>query len=149
MSFSKSLSENFGNFIQNTPYQANEPIVKINRVKRGNNIVFGRKVSGEDYSNLLLLGKIYESTPKDSFLGSDAWLDTTFPHVIYITGTRGSGKSFDLGVILEGMPLNEKTPIQNEVEPITSIVIDTQSQFWTLDINLMQILMKIINNLRC
>ena len=56
-----------------------------------------------------------------------------FPHVVYITGTRGSGKSFDLGVILEGLSeLNENSKVKNEVTPITSIPIDTQSQFWTL-----------------
>ena len=53
--------------------------------------------------------------------------------MIYITGTRGSGKSFDLGVLVEGISkLASPSPIQNVVKPITAIIIDTQSQFWTL-----------------
>src|SRR5262249_23024149 len=68
-----------------------------------------------------------------SYLASDAWVDITFPHVIPITGTRGSGKSFDLGVILEGVSVLAKpSAIQNEDEPQTSILIDTQSQSCTL-----------------
>jgi hypothetical protein len=66
-------------------------------------------------------------------LGGDIWLNTKFPHVIYITGTRGSGKSFDLGVLIEGIgSLNAENPIQNGQPDISTILIDTQSQFWTL-----------------
>ncbi len=133
MGFSSKMSENFGKVFQTSPYTANEQIVKINQVKKGNNVIFGRKITSDNYDNLLFLGKIYENTIKDSLLGADAWLDTTFPHVIYITGTRGTGKSFDLGVILEGISsIENKSAIQNNVDPLTSIVIDTQSQFWTL-----------------
>ena len=96
-------------------------------------LFFGRVLKGKDYSNLLYVGKILETTKGRSYLGADAWLDTTFPHVIYITGTRGSGKSFDLGVLVEGISkLATPSLIQNDVKPITSIIIDTQSQFWTL-----------------
>ena len=110
-----------------------DPLVKIQYVSKGQNIVFGRTLKAEDYSNLLYVGKILESTKGKSYLGADAWLDTTFPHVIYITGTRGSGKSFDLGVLVEGISkLGKPAQIQNEITPITSIIIDTQSQFWTL-----------------
>ena len=102
-------------------------------LSRGQNVVFGRSLKGNDVTNLLYIGKILETTKGRSYLGSDAWLDTTFPHVIYITGTRGSGKSFDLGVLVEGISkLAVSSPIQNGVKPITSIIIDTQSQFWTL-----------------
>jgi hypothetical protein len=66
-------------------------------------------------------------------LGADAWIDTSFPHVIYITGTRGSGKSVDLGILLEGLSaLSQPSPIQRSVTPVSSFLIDTQSQFWTL-----------------
>lgn len=133
MSFSTKSAERFGTVIERSPYLVQDPLVKLQYVSKGQNVVFGRTLEGEDYSNLIYIGKILESTKGKSYLGADAWLDTTFPHVIYITGTRGSGKSFDLGVLVEGISkLKGKSPIQNHVKPITSIVIDTQSQFWTL-----------------
>lgn len=133
MSFSNIAAAKFNQVFDKSDYQSLDPIVKAQHVQKGNNIVFGRSLKGEDYSNLIYIGKILENTIGKNYLSSDAWLDTTFPHVIYITGTRGSGKSFDLGVLIEGISaLSESSPIQNQVEPITSILIDTQSQFWTL-----------------
>ena len=133
MSFSTRSAERFRTVIDKSPYIVDDPLVKVQYVSKGQNIVFGRVLKCEDYSNLIFIGKILETTKGKSYLGANAWLDTTFPHVIYITGTRGSGKSFDLGVLVEGISkLGNQSPIQNSVEPITSIVIDTQSQFWTL-----------------
>jgi hypothetical protein len=133
MSFSQKLAESFGKPIEKTPFTAVDPIVKIQYVAKGNNVVFGRTLKDDDYSNLIYLGKILENSSGRNFFGADAWLDVTYPHVIYVTGTRGTGKSFDLGVLLEGISvLADKSPIQHEVQPITSILIDTQSQFWTL-----------------
>lgn len=133
MSFSTKSAERFCTVIDKSAYSVEDPLVKLQYISKGQNIVFGRALRDEDYSNLLYVGKVLESTKGKSYLGADAWLDTTFPHVIYITGTRGSGKSFDLGVLVEGISrLAKPSPIQNDVKPITSIIIDTQSQFWTL-----------------
>lgn len=133
MSFSNKSSERFGAAIDRSPYAVEDALVKVQYVSKGQNVVFGRTLKGANYSNLLYIGKIQETTKGKSYLGADAWLDTTFPHVIYITGTRGSGKSFDLGVLVEGISrLSIASPIQNDVNPITSIIVDTQSQFWTL-----------------
>lgn len=133
MSFSTKSAERFGTVIDKSSYLIEDPLVKLQYVSKGKNVIFGRTLKGEDYNSLLYVGKILESTKGKSYLGANAWLDTTFPHVIYITGTRGSGKSFDLGVLVEGISkLTKPSPIQNSVKPITSIIIDTQSQFWTL-----------------
>jgi hypothetical protein len=133
MAFSTKLSENFGRVFENSPYTVADQIVKIQHVSRGNNVVFGRAIKEGAYDNLIYIGKVLETSPQRSYLGADAWLDITFPHVIYVTGTRGSGKSFDLGVIVEGISqLSRESAVQNQVSPLTSIVIDTQSQFWTL-----------------
>lgn len=133
MSFSNKPGDRFGNIFDKSPYAVEDALVKIQYVSKGQNVIFGRTLKGGDYSSLLYVGKILEVTKGRSYLGADAWLDTTFPHVIYITGTRGSGKSFDLGVIVEGISnLRTPSPIQNSVKPITSIIVDTQSQFWTL-----------------
>lgn len=133
MSFTPKASDKFRSVFDKSQYNSRDPIVKVQYAQKGNNIVFGRTLKGEDFSNLIYIGKVSESTVGKNYLGADAWLDTTFPHVIYITGTRGSGKSFDLGVLLEGISsLESPSPVQNHSEPICSILIDTQSQFWTL-----------------
>ena len=99
-----------------------------------NNIIVGRKVKDDDLGSLIYVGKVLESTTGRSYLGCDVWMDVSFPHVTYITGTRGSGKSFDLGVLVEGISeLASPSCIQNGVRPITCVVVDTQSQFWTLE----------------
>jgi len=133
MSFIEKQSEKFGAVFDRSPYQSQDPIVKVQHVQKGNNIIFGRTLSDNNHDHLVYIGKILENTVGANYLSADAWLDITFPHVIYITGTRGSGKSFDLGVIIEGVSaLSEASPIQNNVNPLCSVVIDTQSQFWTL-----------------
>ena len=93
MSFSTKSAERFGTVIERSPYLVEDALVKLQYVPKGQNVVFGRALQGKDYNNLIYIGKILESTKGKSYLGADAWLDTTFPHVIYITGTRGSGKS--------------------------------------------------------
>ena len=95
MSFS-GLIDKFSPVFDKSPYQSQEPLVRIQYVQRGNNIVAGRTLTNENYSNLIFIGKVFENTVGRNYLSADVWLDTTFPHVIYITGTRGSGKSFDL-----------------------------------------------------
>lgn len=133
MSFSQKRTEAFGNAIQQSPFNVDEAPLRIDYVKKGNNIIFGRASRQEHYDNLIYLGKVIENGLGANYLGADAWLDVSYPHVAYITGTRGSGKSFDLGVILEGISeLAKPSKIQNNVQPATSILIDTQSQFWTL-----------------
>jgi uncharacterized protein len=134
MSFAQEQSDRFAAVFDRSPYQSADPIVRIQHVSKGNNVVFGRTIEGDDHDNLIYVGKIYENTAGKNYLSADAWLDITFPHVIYITGTRGSGKSFDLGVLIEGIScLTRPSPVQSGVTPICSIVIDTQSQFWTLN----------------
>src|SRR5262245_53741975 len=130
MSFTAEASERFATVFDKSEYQGLDPIVKLQYVQRGNNVVFGRSIKKENLERLIYIGKVLENTTGKNYLNADAWLDVTFPHVIYITGTRGSGKSFDLGVLLEGISsLTNNSPIQNAVDPITSILIDTQSQF--------------------
>ncbi|HYC68892.1 hypothetical protein [Brevundimonas sp.] len=133
MPFSTKISETFGRTIDTSPYVTLDPLVKQTYVSKGRNIIFGRQTINAEASDLLYLGKVLESGTGTSYLGSDAWLDTSFPHVVYITGTRGSGKSVDLGILIEGLSrLKTASPVQRDVTPIASFLIDTQSQFWTL-----------------
>jgi hypothetical protein len=133
MAFTTKASESFGRVIEASSYGVVDPVVKCRYVQRGNNLIIGRTSSDLAPQNLAYLGKVLESCPSNNMLASDVWLDVAFPHVIYISGTRGSGKSFDLGVLIEGVSqLAEATPIQQHVQPITTILLDTQNQFWTL-----------------
>lgn len=133
MSFKQSAAERFAKVIERSNYSTGDQFVKINHVPRGSNVIVGRMTAGTAGKNLIYLGKVLENTSGSSLLGSDLWLDVSFPHVIYISGARGSGKSFDLGVLVEGIStLHAASAIQENVDPITSFIIDTQSQFWTL-----------------
>ncbi len=133
MSFNQSANSRFSKVLEKSQYSTADQFVKLCHVAKGNNVILGRSKSSESTRHLIYLGKVLENTAGTNLLSADLWLDVSFPHVIYITGTRGSGKSFDLGVLVEGVSkLNTETAIQNEVEPVTTFLIDTQSQFWTL-----------------
>lgn len=133
MAFSTKLADAFGRVIEKSPYLALEPVVKCNYTAKGRNIIFGRSEETSHSENLLYLGKILETATGANMLDADAWLDTSFPHVVYITGTRGSGKSVDLGILVEGLAkLSAPSPVQRSVDPVATFLIDTQSQFWTL-----------------
>lgn len=133
MAFTSSAAERFNKVLERSDYATAESFLKLHHVSKGNNVIVGRGKRSESSKNLIYVGKVAENTSGSNLLGADIWLDVAFPHVIYITGTRGSGKSFDLGVLVEGIStLSEASPVQEAVDPITSFVIDTQSQFWTL-----------------
>jgi uncharacterized protein len=133
MSFNPSAADRFAKVLERSDYATNDHLVKVQYVPRGNNVIVGRAGASDRQSNLVYVGKVAENTAGSNLLGADVWLDVSFPHVIYITGTRGSGKSFDLGVLVEGIStLSERSAVQENVDLITSFVIDTQNQFWTL-----------------
>lgn len=123
----------FAGSVAKSAFSVGEPLVKIRTRSPGGHVIFGSEGAEGQENNLAYLGKIVESCSGKNFLGSDAWLDLSFPHVIYITGTRGSGKSFDLGILIEGLSkLRDVSPVQHGVDPACTILIDTQSQFWSL-----------------
>lgn len=129
----KGSSHHFLNPFESSKYTVVDPVVKSSFSPRSNSLVVGNSDSESPPEDQAYIGKVFESSPSTNMLGADVWLDLSFPHVIYITGTRGSGKSFDLGVLIEGISQLEKpSPIQRDVTPIASILIDTQNQFWTL-----------------
>lgn len=74
------------------------------------------------------LGKVIEQGKVSTLLDYEVYCDVSFPHVIGIFGSRGSGKSFDLGVFVE--------EIFGQVESVdctdSAIIFDVQDQFWTL-----------------
>ncbi|MHA1268698.1 MAG: ATP-binding protein [Candidatus Helarchaeota archaeon] len=74
---------------------------------------------------LLYIGKVAEK-PEDSLghFGRDIYLDCVKPHVIFICGHRGSGKSYTMGVIAEELA---KTNIG-----IGTIIVDPMGIFWSM-----------------
>lgn len=71
--------------------------------------------SEEKDSNHFIIGKELES---EEFLN----LDISFPHVILISGKRGTGKSYSLGVIAEGLLETSQLVL----------LVDTMNIYWTM-----------------
>ena len=81
----------------------------------------------EDFKSTFI-GKIIEQGKTSNLLDYNVFCDISFPHVIGIFGSRGSGKSFDLGVFLEGI-----FTYQRGDKLDAAIVFDVQDIFWTLE----------------
>lgn len=93
-------------------------------------VLIGRKLSSENLA-CGLIGKAIEVSSGHNTLDYSVWLDLSFPHIIGVFGTRGMGKSFTLGVLVECLAkLPEST---SGTPPATAVVlIDVQNQFWTM-----------------
>ena len=77
------------------------------------------------------VGKASEHSGGSSVLDHSVWLDLEYPHVIGVFGSRGSGKSFDLGVAAECLS-GLQGVISGEPADSTVLILDVQNQFWTL-----------------
>ncbi|MDI6819495.1 MAG: DUF87 domain-containing protein [Candidatus Hodarchaeaceae archaeon] len=73
----------------------------------------------------LLIGRLAEKSEsgRDKY-GQHALLDSISPHVIFICGARGSGKSYTLGVIAEEIALKNPS--------LAVVIIDTLGVFWSM-----------------
>ncbi len=76
----------------------------------------------------LFVGKHLVGTGEETHMATPVLLDALRPHVITITGKRGSGKSFSLGIIAEELFKLDESIRKN----ICVILIDTQGIFWTM-----------------
>ncbi len=94
-------------------------------------VVIGRsKKDVEKFGKLgtLFLGKQYIKMGQVTSLSSPVYLDVAGSHVVFIVGKRGSGKSYTMGTIAEGLadlPLEVK---QN----VSIILLDTMGIYWTM-----------------
>jgi len=68
----------------------------------------------------LYVGKVGE----DEKRGTDIYLDGLNPHVVFVCGARGSGKSYVLGVIAEELALKNKQ--------VGIVVVDPIGVFWSM-----------------
>jgi len=81
--------------------------------------------------NLIYLGKINETSATRSYYNYNLWLAIDFPHIILICGRRGTGKSYTLGVIAEGLAgSNEVSTVKERRYAV--LIIDTLGQFWQM-----------------
>ncbi len=97
----------------------------------GYDIIIGR--SAEEAKKLgrkgaVWLGKQYIQMGQTSSLSNDVFMDVLRSHVVFVCGKRGSGKSYTLGVIAEGMAGLETAISKN----LSIIILDTMGIFWTM-----------------
>lgn len=76
----------------------------------------------------IFLGKHYVKMGQNTSLSNKIYMDIARTHVVLVSGKRGSGKSFSLGVIAEEMS-NLPQEIKNK---IAVLIIDTMGIFWTM-----------------
>ena len=59
------------------------------------------------------------------------WLTTSKEQVVAVVGKRGSGKSFTLGVLIEGLVGEAESPLGRQDQPRAVIVFDPLDVYWT------------------
>ncbi len=82
-------------------------------------VILGRDpflLSKFGYEKLLFIGKTQE--------GDNLYIDSLKPHVIFICGARGSGKSYTMGVIAEELALKN--------DAVAAVVFDPIGVFWSM-----------------
>ncbi|MFC1575525.1 ATP-binding protein [Gemmatimonadota bacterium] len=83
--------------------------------------------SSERKRDKVFLGHLSESGPKRGL-----WLDISGEQVVAIFGKRGTGKSYSLGVLLEGLALQgEDTPLAEVKTQRGALVFDLMGIFWS------------------
>ncbi len=94
-------------------------------------IVIGRsKKDIEKYGTkgTVMIGKQYVTMGQTTSLSNPIFLDVAGAHVVFIVGKRGSGKSYTMGSIAEGMANLEPDVKQN----LSIILLDTMGIYWTM-----------------
>ncbi len=94
-------------------------------------IIIGRnKEDKKKFGNqgLIYIGKGYVQMGNYTSLSNKIWLDIARSHVILVSGKRGSGKSYTLGVLAEEISNLPKEVSKN----IAPIIFDTMGIFWTM-----------------
>ncbi|MDK2907832.1 MAG: hypothetical protein PWQ87_290 [Candidatus Woesearchaeota archaeon] len=74
------------------------------------------------------IGKQYVKMGNVSSLSNNIYLDLASPHVILISGKRGSGKSYTMGSITEGI-INVEEEVRNN---LSVVIMDTMGIYWTM-----------------
>jgi len=94
-------------------------------------IIIGRSEKDkEKYGNkgTIFLGKHYVTMGRTTSLSNKIFLDVSGAHVLFVVGKRGSGKSYTMGVIAEGMADLPKEVNDN----LAVVMLDTMGIYWTM-----------------
>jgi hypothetical protein len=95
------------------------------------NIILGRTIKHREKYGLagtIFLGRHYIKMGQYKSLASNIHMDVSGPHVVLVCGKRGSGKSYTLGVMAEGL-----VGLKDEVSKnLSALIFDTMGIFWTM-----------------
>jgi uncharacterized protein len=94
-------------------------------------VIVGRNESDKEAfgkKGLAYIGKSYVTMGNYTSLSNPIFMDIARPHVVLVSGKRGSGKSYSLGVIAEALSKLEFEEAQN----IAPLIFDTMGIFWTM-----------------
>jgi len=94
-------------------------------------VILGREaLEQEKYGTFgtILLGKHYVKMGAVTTLSQPVYLDVNKSHVVFVCGKRGSGKSYCLGVIAEGISELPEV-VRNR---LSVILLDTMGIYWTM-----------------
>ena len=94
-------------------------------------IILGRKEADRQKLGkraTVLVGKQYVSMGTTTSLANNIYLDVATSHVFFVCGKRGSGKSYSMSAIAEGIISLEPEVRQN----ISMILLDTMGVFWPM-----------------
>jgi len=94
-------------------------------------IIVGRNESDKKLygkKGVIYIGKSYVKMGEYTSLSNKLFLDVSRSHVILVSGKRGSGKSYSLGVLAEGISSLPEELRQN----IAPIIFDTMGIYWTM-----------------
>lgn len=118
--------------IGGTAYRTKSALERVRYDARVRDLSVGQRSPEEDSRSSILIGKVAERGSAADYFDANVWLDVTFPHVVFVCGRRGSGKSYDLGVIAEGLSSPGVSNYSRVSGSYSTIIFDLQSQFWTL-----------------
>ena len=94
-------------------------------------ILIGRnEADKEKYGNsgMVFLGRHYVKMGQTVSLSNNVYLDVAKSHIVFIVGKRGSGKSYTMGVIAEGI-----YDLPDEIKKNLSVImLDTMGIYWTM-----------------
>jgi hypothetical protein len=101
------------------------------RIKLMYDLIIGRDQKDREKfgtKGAIFLGKQYVTMGQTTSVSNDVYMDMVRSHVVLVAGKRGSGKSYTLGVIAEGMADLEPDIKQN----LSIILLDTMGVYWTM-----------------
>ena len=75
-----------------------------------------------------LLGKHYVKMGQTTSLSTNIYMDAVRPHVVFVVGKRGSGKSYTSSAMAEGMMIMSPEIVEN----LSIVMLDTMGVFWTM-----------------